>query len=132
MQERITRTHKSREGLYLALFAIAFVVGASVLTWFEVRHNTSDGLYETIKAIFRNMESYVVVSAAAIYIILEGGAMLAEKYLERRYREGREEGEDAMSSAIQQVAQRQGMDPEEVRRMIDEAREIVRNGNGRA
>ena len=38
------------------------------------------------------MHGVVVVAAATIYIGVEGGAMLAEKYLRRRYREGREEG----------------------------------------
>lgn len=38
------------------------------------------------------MQAVVVVAAATIYIGVEGGAMLAERYLRRRYREGREEG----------------------------------------
>ena len=34
----------------------------------------------------------VVFAAATIYVGVEGGAMLAERYLRRRFREGREEG----------------------------------------
>ena len=56
--------------------------------------------------------------------------MLAERYLQRRYREGRQEGrqegETATLSAIEQAARSRGLSPEQIQAMIDEAREIVR------
>ena len=35
---------KSREGLYLALLAAVLTAGLAVVTWYEVRHNTTDGV----------------------------------------------------------------------------------------
>ena len=42
--------------------------------------------------------------------------------------EGEAKGEAKGLSAVEQAARRQGMDLEEIRRMIEEAREIVQNG----
>ena len=85
---------KSREGLYLALLAAALAVGLAVVSWYEIRHNTTDGLLETFLAVADHMEAVVVFAAATIYIGVEGGSMLAERYLRRRYREGREDGRE--------------------------------------
>ena len=83
---------KSREGLYLALLAVALAVGLAVVSWYEIRHNTTDGVLDTALDVVDHMQAVVVFAAATIYIGVEGGAMLAERYLRRRYREGREEG----------------------------------------
>ena len=56
-------------------------------------------MLETIIAVFDNMQAVVVVSAALIYIGVEGGAMLAERYLRRRFQEGREEGRQEQQAA---------------------------------
>ena len=85
--------NESRAGLGLALFAAACLVGLFGLSWYEVRHNTADGVMETIIAIGQNMEWVVVVSAALVYVGVEGSAMIAEKYLKRRYQDGRRERE---------------------------------------
>ena len=93
MQDHTIPPQSSREGLYLVLFAIAFVVGTAVFTWYELRYNTEDTALETAIAIIKHMNPYVVVSAAAIYICVQGGTMLAERYLKRRYAEGVAQGE---------------------------------------
>ena len=62
-------------------------------------NRTTDGVLETIIAVFDNMQAVVVVSAALIYIGVEGGAMLAERYLRRRFQEGREEGRQEQQAA---------------------------------
>ena len=92
MQDRTTGQQSSNEGLYLTLFAIAFIIGATLITWHEVRYNIQDTALETTFAIFKLMNPYLFVCAAAIYILVQGGTMLAERYLRRRYAEGREEG----------------------------------------
>ena len=56
-------------------------------------------MLETIIAVFDNMQAVVVVSAALIYIGVEGGAMLAERYLRRRFQEGRQEGRQEQQAA---------------------------------
>ncbi len=88
------RPDKSREGLYLALLAAALTAGLAAVAWYEVRHNTTDGVLETVLAVFKHMQGVIVFAAAAIYIAVEGGYMLAERYLRRRYREGREDGRE--------------------------------------
>ena len=40
------------------------------------------------------------------------------------------EGEDKGLSAVEQAAKQQGMKPEDIQRVIEEARRIVRNGRG--
>ena len=94
MQDRTTGPQTSNEGLYLTLFAIAFVIGVTLITWHEVRYNAQDTALETTFAIFKLMNPYLFVCAAAIYILVQGGTMLAERYLRRRYAEGKVEGRE--------------------------------------
>ncbi len=84
--------NETRAGLGLALFAVASLIGLFGVTWLEVRHNTTDGVLETTVAIIHTMQSVVVVAAAWVYLTVEGSAMIAEKYLKKRYQDGRQEG----------------------------------------
>ena len=52
----------------------------------------------------------------------------ARKLRAKYVAEGKAEGEAATLSAVQEAAQRRGADPAEIQGVIDEAREIVRNG----
>ena len=52
--------------------------------------------------------------------------MLAERYLRRRYREGREEGRRETLERLREVAPPDRL--EEVDRLIEEARKAMRNG----
>ena len=81
--------NETRAGLGLALFAVASLIGLFGVTWLEVRHNTTDGVLETTVAIIHTMQSVVVVAAAWVYLTVEGSAMIAEKYLKKRYQDGR-------------------------------------------
>ena len=83
--------NETRAGLGLALFAVACLIGLSGVTWLEVRHNTTDGVLETTVAIIITMQSVVVVAAALVYLTVEGSAMIAEKYLKKRFEDGRKE-----------------------------------------
>ena len=75
-------------------------------------------------------------SAVLGYTVGEG-TMLADafarklraKYMAEARAIGRAEGEAKGLSAFGEAARRQGMDPEDIRRMIQEAREIARNGH---
>ena len=56
--------------------------------------------------------------------------MLAERYLQRRYREGREEGrQEGRQETLERLREVAPPDRlEEVDRLIDEARKAMRNG----
>ena len=84
--------NETRAGLGLALFAVASLIGLFGVTWLEIRHNTTDGVLETTVAIIHTMQSVVVVAAAWVYLTVEGSAMIAEKYLKKRYQDGRQDG----------------------------------------
>ena len=106
------------------------------------------GPWDFAIAVGRKVEPLWVSSAILVYTVTEGVGMLANafarklraKYLAEGKAEGIAEGKaegiaegvargEARSlSAFEEVARRQGMDPEDIRRMIQEAREIARNG----
>ena len=117
---------KSREGWYLISFSGMCLVWLAALTVYDVRYNTEDSALETALAIGRGMEAAVVVSAALTFTIVEGYAMLAERYLQRRYREGREKGREEILERLREVAPSDMSD--EIYRLIAEARKRVRNG----
>ena len=64
----------------------------ALLTWYEVTGNTTDSALGTVVAVGKGMGQLVIVVAAWTVTLLEGYSMLAERYLRRRYREGRAEG----------------------------------------
>ena len=89
---------KSREGWYLILFSAQFGLCLGLVSWQETGDVTSDTLMSTGIAIGQGMGSLVIAIAASTAIIVEGSAMLAEKYLKRRYTEGRDEERKAWES----------------------------------
>lgn len=93
--------NETRAGLGLALFAIVSLLGLFGVTWLEVRHSTTDGVLETTFAIIQTMEAVVVVAAAWVYLIVEGAAMIAERYLKKRYQDGRQDGRQEGLQAAQ-------------------------------
>ena len=84
----------------------------------------------------RKVQPLWISAAILVYTVTEGIVMLAEAFkrkLHAKYRaegvaEGEVRGVDNMQAAVRQVAERRGMDPEATQRLIEEAREIVRNG----
>ncbi len=62
------------------------------MTWYEVVYQTKDNTLGIMLAIGKGMSPLVIVVAAETVVLVEGYAMLAEKYLKRRYAEGRAEG----------------------------------------
>jgi hypothetical protein len=79
---------KGREVWFLILFSVQFVgwlIGITI--------TYSDNLnWSSSIRIAKEMASFVILTTAITVIIVEGGAMLAERYLRRRFREGREKG----------------------------------------
>ena len=124
---------KSREGLYLALLSLQLVAWTAVTTANEIARG-EDGVLAGIVSVGESMGQIAVAVAVLTVTVVEGSVMLAERYLRRRYREGKAEGKAEGKvegkaetlSAVEEAARRQGLGAEEIRRVLDEAREIVR------
>ena len=83
---------REREGQFLILFLLLFSLTLGVVTWYELRHETTDDGWDTTIAIGIGMSYCVVISTALTYVIVEGAAMLAEQFKKKRYDAGLEEG----------------------------------------
>ena len=82
---------REREGQFLLLFLFLFSLTLVVVTWYELRHETTDDGWDTTIAIGIGMSYCVVISTALTYVIVEGVAMLAEQFKKKRYDAGRKE-----------------------------------------
>ena len=87
----------------------AVPLGSGFIVWQEVWRNDTDGIPETVRAIVDGVEPVVVATMAITYVLVQGGAMIAESYLRRRFEEGREEGKvEGEESALSLWKKRQG------------------------
>ena len=80
--------------VYYILFSLQITVVICLISWHEIFHNTDDTPTETLIAIGQGTAPLVITIAAETLVILltlEGTVMLAERYLKRRYEEGRKE-----------------------------------------
>ena len=81
--------------IYYVLFSVQVTTVISLVAWREIFHNTDDSAVDTVLAIGEGTSPHIITIAADSLVIvlgLEVTTMLAERYLRRRYREGREEG----------------------------------------
>ena len=81
-----------RELSYIILFLIQFLIGLSFVVWHEVGRVTTDDVVETTLNILQRMGGTVALFVVLIYVVIESWRMLAERYEQRRYREGKIEG----------------------------------------
>ncbi len=81
---------KHREGIFIILFTVQFIGWLIVAVLRD-----PDPI-----AVLLVMANAVFVSTATTFLIVEGGIMLAERYLKRRYAEGKAEGK---AEAYEQV-----------------------------
>ena len=79
-------------GLFFVLFSIQFIALATIITWHEINSNTQGSWPDVIIAIGRGLGSWVLVIAAESIIISESMMFLSERYIMRRYLQGRAEG----------------------------------------
>ena len=81
---------KHSEGWFLLLFSVQFFVGLGLAVDFAGPESSiwPDRIVEVVKI----MPYVVVVAATTTTMLVEGAFMLAENYLRRRFREGKEEG----------------------------------------
>ena len=81
---------------YYGLFGIQIGIVSFTVIWHEIKSVTHDSPYETYIAIYHNISpSVIAITAQTLVVILalEGFRMLAERYLKKRYAEGRAKGE---------------------------------------
>ena len=81
---------KGREGWFLFLFLLQFCIYTGILTYYQHVVNGRDGL-STFVAVLGGMPGIIALSTASTIVFLEGLEMLSERYLKRRYEEGRAE-----------------------------------------
>ena len=90
----------SRTGWFLLLLTVQVVAAGAAVGWHEVVERTHDTRLATAIAIAVGLASFTVVAIVTSVIIVEGYAMLAERYFKERYergfqvghKEGHEEG----------------------------------------
>ena len=81
--------------VYYILFSVQIAGIIGLVGWREIFRNTDDTAVDTLIAISLGVSPHVVTVAAetlVIVLILEGITMLAERYLKRRFEEGKSEG----------------------------------------
>ena len=83
---------KGREGWYLIVAAAIFVPALILILWGEIRLNDGDDFYTTLTQIGESLAPWLILAFGNSLLVVEGVTMLSERYLKRRYREGRAEG----------------------------------------
>ena len=63
-----------------------------MVVWYEITQNTEDSAIETFFSIGDRLSPFIIVIAAESLLLLEIFIMLSERYLLKRYKEGRAEG----------------------------------------
>ena len=89
----------SRTGWFLLLLTTQVVVAGLAVGWYEVFERTGDDGFATALAIGRGLEPFVVIAIVTTVIVVEGYAMLAERYFKERYERGRQEGHEEADRA---------------------------------
>ena len=64
----------------------------SIVDWHEVGRVTTDDVVETTLNILQRMGGTVALFVVLTYVVIESWRMLAERYEQRRYLEGKAEG----------------------------------------
>ena len=89
-----------RELSYIILFLIQFLIGLSFVVWHEVGRVTTDDVVETTLNILQRTGGTVALFVVLTYVVIESWRMLAERYEQRRYREGKAEGKAEGVAAV--------------------------------
>ena len=84
----------SRTGWFLLLLTVKVVAAGAAVGWHEVVERTHDTRLATAIAIAVGLASFTVVAIVTSVIIVEGYAMLAERYFKERYERGRQVGRE--------------------------------------
>jgi predicted HicB family RNase H-like nuclease len=80
----------SREVRYIVIFLVQFLLLAGFRVYHELISNPTDAL-TTFLDVIDGLAPVIVFVTASTVLIQEGGEMLAERYLRRRFEKGKEE-----------------------------------------
>ena len=80
----------NREVRYIVIFLVQFLLFAGFRVYHELISNPTDALTSFMDVI-DGLGPIIVFVTASTVLIQEGGEMLAERYLRRRYEQGKEE-----------------------------------------
>ena len=80
------------EGTYLWLFVLQVLAWATLMTWRASCCGTESNVFDAILAVGTGMAAIMVTSAGTSMILVEGIVIYAEKFLRKRYAEGKAEG----------------------------------------
>ena len=84
---------KSREGLGLGLFVLLSLACLGLVVWLEATDSETVGIVATVVSVLERMAAILVTLSLSIYALVEGTAMLYERYAKRRFQEGKQVGE---------------------------------------
>ena len=85
---------KSREGLGLGLFVLLSLACLGLVIWLEATDSETVGIVATVVSVLERMAAILVTLSLSIYALVEGVAMLYERYAKRRFQEGKLEGRE--------------------------------------
>ena len=83
---------KSREGLGLGLFVLLSLTCLGLVIWLEATGSETAGIVATAVSVLERMAAVLVTLSLSIYALVEGTAMLYERYAKRRFQEGKQVG----------------------------------------
>ena len=82
---------KGHEGWYLIVAGSIFIPALMIILGREVWGNDGDDFYTTFENIGRSLAPWMILAFGNSLLLVEGVTMLSERYLKRRYEEGRQE-----------------------------------------
>ncbi len=109
---------EGREGRFLIIFLLQYLPLSGLLAYHEVTAVDAAAI-ATMLAILTGMTAIAFVSGINTIVLVEGGDMLAERYLKRRLREGIEIGREEANQEWEAWNQRR-MDAEKAGRSFNE------------
>ena len=83
---------KSREGLGFGLFVFLSLACLGLVIWLEATDSEAVGIVATAVSVLERMAAVLVTLSLSIYALVEGVAMLYERYAKRRFQEGKQVG----------------------------------------
>ncbi len=91
---RLISITEAREIPALLLFSAQFLACLGLVIRDKVTDGVESGVGETIISVGLTMGQITVAITAITFIIIEGGAVLADRYLKRQYEKGRADGRE--------------------------------------
>ena len=80
---------------YFILFNVQTIICLGLIIWNEVSsRRASDNFVDVLVAVSQSMAPVAITIAAVTIVMVEALRMLSERYLKRRFRQGREEGKE--------------------------------------